>query len=160
MKVKKNSIRIFSIITVLVLTVLACGGTSGATTRDLEITVSAPSETINVGDTYTITVALYNSGSYNLELSSIQLPSELINSGVLISTNPVLSAGTTTGDFNNLDIDPFTPKYWSMPAPTGGINCQTGSGTIATTTRGVFTVTIDCNGTLTCTGTGCPPMPN
>ena len=97
MKAKKNSIRIFLIITILVLTVLACGGTSGATTRDLEITVSAPSETIDIGGTFTITVALYNSGSYNLELSSIQLPSELINSAVLISTNPALSAGTSTG---------------------------------------------------------------
>jgi S1-C subfamily serine protease len=98
MKAKKNSIRIFSIITILVLTVLACGGTTGATTRDLEITISTPSETINAGDTFSVTVALFNSGSYNLELSSIQLPNDLVNSAKLISTNPALSTGTTTGD--------------------------------------------------------------
>jgi prepilin-type N-terminal cleavage/methylation domain-containing protein len=70
------------------------------------------------------------------------------------------SAGTTTNDFNNLDIDAFTPKYWGQPTLTSQ-NCQTGSGTVARTTRGVFTVTIDCNGTLSCSPVAsCPPMPN
>ncbi len=94
----RPSMRIFLIISVLILAAVACGTSGGASANDLEITVSKVDSSLNVGDTFSITIGMYNSGSYNLEVSSIMLPSSLVNAATLVNTTPSLPAGTTDGN--------------------------------------------------------------
>jgi len=96
MSEKKKSPRLFLILTVLMLTIMACG-TSGAGTSDLNITVSPPPATLDVGGIFQLKLTLLNQGEYNLDISEILLPDTLLNAATVVNTDPVMTMGNTSG---------------------------------------------------------------
>ncbi|MCJ7695051.1 MAG: serine protease [Anaerolineaceae bacterium] len=96
MSEKKNPSRFILILSVLVLTILACG-TSGAGSSDLNITVSPPPGTLEVGGIFQVKLTLLNQGEYNLDISEIRLPDILLNGATLINTDPIMTLGSSSG---------------------------------------------------------------
>ena len=93
---KKNLSRFILILSILMLTILACG-TSVAGTSDLNVTVSPPTGPLEVGDVFQLKLTLLNQGQYNLDISEIRMPDTLLNGATVINTDPTMTMGSSSG---------------------------------------------------------------
>ena len=133
MPVSKSFIRFLLIISVLLLVMLACGNPKPADIS-LEITSENPPGNLTVGDTFTFKLILANRGLYNVEISQVRLPVDLLNATSLRIVSPSMTEGTGDNSTRGFNLD----------APL----------TIAPNGRETFTFTFDANTRGSFTGNG------
>ncbi len=133
MKTNRKTFRFITILTVLVLAAIACGTPSGPSSKDLDITVSAPAEKLDVGDSFKVTLSMVNSGSYNLDISEIQLPQALVDNAQLVSTYPAMNFSTNqTSLAYQTTIAPNGSQTVSFTLKAGIAGDISGNGSVMT----------------------------
>lgn len=99
------------LVTVCIILFVVFGGFAGLLAlfggepAGLSVEVQTPPSQISIGDTFTISVVLSNTGTKNITISQIQLPNNLLDITLVTDVDPYAKEGLNFGEQTGYDFD-------------------------------------------------------